>query len=163
MRFSKRIVLQSLTVIAAGIAIGLTVSATSAYASLRGEASPQGFCGDCHTATIFGASSHDFHGSCMYSSGYRPEPNTCHQDDASGGCSAHHNNCNVEEEFTIESVAQLAREGSVRQLSYLISKYGGRVSFNENRRSVQVLDCDGHVAANLPVTEDVGQALALSN
>ena len=60
-------------------------------------------------------------------------------------------------------MAQLAREGSLSQLNYLMSKYSDKLTFNADRRAIQVLDCDGHVAAHLPVSADFADALTLSN
>lgn len=137
-RAAKRLVVASALVIA-----------SAAFALPIGSEGDMGaeICGNCHTATLFGASSHDFH-SCSGGS-HQAAPNTCHEDDMAGTCGEYHYVCSVEE-LDLATVAGAARgeiEMDVEELAAM-----GSVSFQPDRNALQVTDCDGHIIAHFPIT-----------
>jgi hypothetical protein len=127
----------------------ITVGAGAAYASGGSEVHT---CGDCHTSTLLGASSHDFHGECNSTDeSHRPSPNDCHQGDASGSCDAHHDSCNESDDVDMAQVAALAAKGEREALIDLARRNGSSLLFNSEREAVQILDCGKHVIAHFPV------------
>jgi hypothetical protein len=115
-------------------------------------------CGYCHTSTLVGASSHDFHGLCDGDPNENrlPSPFTCHQDDAAGACDLH-DSCNESDDIDIEEVAR-ATQDAVGEVLWEMIEASDRVRFNRDRQAMQVLDCGGHVVAHFPVSVEPAPA-----
>jgi hypothetical protein len=79
-----------------------------------------------------------------------------------------HPNCDAEEQEQLEFVLLVEQawrkgtDGAPSELTGLLAQFGERISYNPERRALQVLGCTGAVALSVPLTEAQAEGLAPS-
>jgi hypothetical protein len=141
--------------------IAATAMSSSAGGSMETAAGHCGLCVEYYWATF----DHNFPSqNCTSETGnYEADPNPCHGQYATGLCDPYHFNCNAQDDSLNLSELEAAVLANSPDAVIAIMQGHEKVSYNADRRALQVLDCDGHVWAQFPVSQDIQTSLTTAN